>query len=151
MVGVADFTVDSLFDLIRGAAPYSELTRPIFQAVLDMLSGRYPSDDFSELRPRLTWDRLTGTLTARRAPNVWPFSTVVPFRSVDCMAFSSQAMTKGVVAVWVNLMKRWFSNRASARFSTGRIILARRRYHPRSRARDPRPGRTRKNAFLARR
>ena len=66
MVGVADFTVDAIFDLIRGAAPYSELTRPIFEAVLDMLSGRYPSDDFSELRPRLTWDRLTSTLTARK-------------------------------------------------------------------------------------
>ncbi|MPZ52928.1 MAG: DEAD/DEAH box helicase [Acidimicrobiia bacterium] len=60
-----DRGVDGLYDLIRGAAPYSELSRPVFEATLDMLAGRYPSDLFSELRPRLVWDRVDGTLTAR--------------------------------------------------------------------------------------
>src|SRR4029078_7668375 len=59
------WSVDALFDTIRRAAPFAELSRTIFEGVLDMLSGRYPSDEFAELRPRVTWDRLKGTLTAR--------------------------------------------------------------------------------------
>ena len=42
---------------VRGAAPFAELTARVFDGVLDMLSGRYPSDEFAELRPRITWDR----------------------------------------------------------------------------------------------
>jgi ATP-dependent Lhr-like helicase len=57
--------VDALFDLVRRAAPFAELPRSAFEGVLDMLSGRYPSDEFAELKPRLTWDRLRGTLRAR--------------------------------------------------------------------------------------
>jgi ATP-dependent Lhr-like helicase len=59
-------SVSELFDLVRGAAPYAELKRDQLQAVLDMLSGRYPSDEFSELRPRLTWHRETDRLAARK-------------------------------------------------------------------------------------
>jgi ATP-dependent helicase Lhr and Lhr-like helicase len=65
MVAMEDWTVDALFATIRRAAPFAELRRSIFDGVLDMLSGRYPSDEFADLRPRLTWDRLTQTLTAR--------------------------------------------------------------------------------------
>jgi ATP-dependent helicase Lhr and Lhr-like helicase len=65
MVSMEPFRVDDLFDLVRRAAPFAGLSRPIFEGVLDMLSGRYPSDEFAELRPRLTWDRIAGTLTAR--------------------------------------------------------------------------------------
>ncbi len=60
-----DIAVDALFDLVRRAAPFAELPRGSFEGVLDMLSGRYPSDEFAELRPRLTWDRNEGTLKAR--------------------------------------------------------------------------------------
>ncbi len=60
-----DRTVDELFELVRRAAPYAELTRPAFEGVLDMLAGRYPSDLFSELRPRVTWDRVDNTVSAR--------------------------------------------------------------------------------------
>jgi ATP-dependent helicase Lhr and Lhr-like helicase len=59
-------TVDDLFNRVRCAAPYATLSRGVFEGVLDMLSGRYPSDEFAELRPRLTWDRLGGTLVARQ-------------------------------------------------------------------------------------
>jgi len=45
---------------------FAELSHEAFEGVLDMLSGRYPSDEFAELRPRLTWDRLAGTITARK-------------------------------------------------------------------------------------
>jgi len=65
MVAVEDRHADDLYDLVRHAAPYRDLGRGPYEAVLDMLAGRYPSDDFAELRPRLTWDRVTGTLTAR--------------------------------------------------------------------------------------
>jgi ATP-dependent Lhr-like helicase len=66
MVALDDWSVDDLYATVRRAAPFAELTRPIFEGVLDLLSGRYPADEFAELRPRLTWDRLTGQLTARK-------------------------------------------------------------------------------------
>jgi ATP-dependent Lhr-like helicase len=61
----AEMRVDDLFDLVRRAAPFGGLTRAAFDGVLDLLSGRYPSDEFAELRPRLTWDRVKNTVTAR--------------------------------------------------------------------------------------
>jgi ATP-dependent Lhr-like helicase len=57
--------VDALYDLVRRAAPFGALTRSAFDGVLDLLSGRYPSDEFGELRPRLTWDRIRNIVTAR--------------------------------------------------------------------------------------
>jgi ATP-dependent Lhr-like helicase len=57
--------VDALFELVRHAAPFAGLTRSAFEGVLDLLSGRYPSDEFAELRPRLTWDRVRNVVTAR--------------------------------------------------------------------------------------
>ena len=65
-VAMDEWTVDNLFDLVRAAAPYAALTRAIFESVLDMLSGRYPSDEFAELRPRITWDRVGNKLTTRQ-------------------------------------------------------------------------------------
>ena len=56
---------DELFDLVRRAAPFAELPLGSFEGVLDMLSGRYPSDEFAELRARVTWDRVRGSLRAR--------------------------------------------------------------------------------------
>ena len=65
MTAVDTWRVDDLFALVRRAAPFAELSRTVFEGVLDMLSGRYPSDEFAELKPRLTWDRVAGTLVAR--------------------------------------------------------------------------------------
>src|SRR5439155_1496892 len=47
------------------AYPFADLSRELLENVLDMLAGRYPSDEFAELRPRLNWDRVAGTLQAR--------------------------------------------------------------------------------------
>jgi ATP-dependent Lhr-like helicase len=58
--------VDALYALVRRAAPFAELTRTTLDGVLDMLTGRYPSDEFAELRPRLTWHRSEGLLEARK-------------------------------------------------------------------------------------
>ena len=60
-----EVSVDFLFDLVRRAAPFGGLSRASFEGVLDLLSGRYPSDEFAELRPRLTWDRIRNVVTAR--------------------------------------------------------------------------------------
>ncbi len=62
---VPEVSVDFLFDLVRGAAPFANLSRSAFEGVLDLLSGRYPSDEFADLRPRLTWDRVRNMVTAR--------------------------------------------------------------------------------------
>jgi ATP-dependent Lhr-like helicase len=61
-----EVSVDFLFNLVRRAAPFGSLTRSAFEGVLDLLSGRYPSDEFAELRPRLTWDRIRNVVTARQ-------------------------------------------------------------------------------------
>jgi ATP-dependent Lhr-like helicase len=65
MTSMDEWRVDDLFAVIRRAAPFAELGRAPFEGVLDMLSGRYPSDEFAELRPRVTWDRIGGTVVAR--------------------------------------------------------------------------------------
>ena len=65
MASTDTWNTDDLFATIRCAAPFAELGAGAFDGVLDMLSGRYPSDEFAELRPRVTWDRVRGTVTAR--------------------------------------------------------------------------------------
>lgn len=60
-----EVTASDLYDVVRRATPYRDLSLKIFEETLDMLAGRYPSDLFAELRPRINWDRATGELTAR--------------------------------------------------------------------------------------
>ncbi|GAA4478970.1 ATP-dependent helicase [Microbacterium panaciterrae] len=57
--------VEQWFDTVRRSAPFAALPRSAYEATLDLLAGRYPSDEFAELRPRLVWDRDAGTLTGR--------------------------------------------------------------------------------------
>src|SRR5450631_2758623 len=65
MCAMDDWPADDLEALVRRSAPFASLPRSILESVLDMLSGRYPSDEFAELRPRLVWDRMTGILSGR--------------------------------------------------------------------------------------
>ena len=58
--------VDDVLALVKRAHPFRDLPQSSFEAVLDLLDGRYPSAEFSELRPRLVWDRVAGTLRARK-------------------------------------------------------------------------------------
>lgn len=60
-----DTTVESVAAMVRRCAAYSDLSDDVLNSVLDLLSGRYPSEEFSELRPRIVWDRIAGTLRAR--------------------------------------------------------------------------------------
>lgn len=57
--------VESWFEALRHTAPFATLPRSAFEATLDLLSGKYPSDEFAELRPRVIWDRDAGTLEGR--------------------------------------------------------------------------------------
>src|SRR6185312_4068814 len=57
-----DWTVDELYELSTRAYPYRDLSRAQFEGVLDMLAGRYPSEEFAELRPRIVWDRTAGVV-----------------------------------------------------------------------------------------
>ena len=65
MTALDDWPVDELERTVRKAAPFGGLTRPVLEAVLDMLAGRYPSEEFAGLRPRIVWDRVTGVIRAR--------------------------------------------------------------------------------------
>jgi ATP-dependent helicase Lhr and Lhr-like helicase len=61
-----EWRVPELHDLARRAYPFAELSRELLDSVLDMLDGRYPSEEFAELRPRIVWDRVQDTIRARR-------------------------------------------------------------------------------------
>ncbi|NBM14105.1 ATP-dependent helicase [Streptomyces sp. GC420] len=65
MVALDSWQVDDLLAVVRRAGPFASLPESAFTAVLDMLAGRYPSDAFAELRPRVVWDRVAGTVTGR--------------------------------------------------------------------------------------
>ncbi|HET7387561.1 MAG TPA: DEAD/DEAH box helicase [Nocardioidaceae bacterium] len=62
---VEAWDADRLYAVVRRAASFTTLPRSAYDATLDLLSGRYPSDEFAELRPRIVWDRVAGTLTGR--------------------------------------------------------------------------------------
>ncbi|MDJ0925621.1 MAG: DEAD/DEAH box helicase [Acidimicrobiia bacterium] len=65
MTASGEIDVDEAFSLVRRALPFRDLTRTAYEGVLDMLAGRYPSDEFAELRPRIVWDRVENTISPR--------------------------------------------------------------------------------------
>ncbi|MFD7921520.1 ATP-dependent helicase [Streptomyces sp. NPDC059740] len=65
MTAMDTWDVEELLALVRRAAPFASLPESAYTGVLDMLAGRYPSDAFAELRPRIVWDRVAGTVTGR--------------------------------------------------------------------------------------
>ncbi len=60
-----EIAIDDLHSLVKRAYPFKDLSRAQLENVLDMLAGRYPSDEFAELRPRIVWDRSAGVIRAR--------------------------------------------------------------------------------------
>ncbi len=66
MAALDKWDTNEAYDLVRRTTPFAELSREQFDNVLDMLDGRYPSDRFAELRPRLVWDRTGGTIEGRK-------------------------------------------------------------------------------------
>ena len=65
MAALDDWAVDDLEAVVRRSAPFATLTRPVLEAVLDMLAGRYPGEEFAGLRPRVVWDRVAGVIHGR--------------------------------------------------------------------------------------
>ncbi len=65
IAATGEIGIEELWARVRRAAPFADLPRSSFEGVLDMLSGRYPSDEFAELKPRITWDRVGGRIRAR--------------------------------------------------------------------------------------
>src|SRR5258708_39433722 len=84
MAACEALSVPELAAVSAGAYPFSEGPEQVLHGVLDMLSGRYPSDEFAELRPRLTWDRLSDTLTARAGAQMVAVTSggAIPHRGV---------------------------------------------------------------------
>ncbi len=66
MVADSEWTVDDVFDVVTATEPFSDLGREQLENVLDMLDGRYPSERFAELRPRIVWERSAGTVRGRK-------------------------------------------------------------------------------------
>ncbi|MCS0498601.1 ATP-dependent helicase [Protaetiibacter mangrovi] len=64
-VALEGLDVEEWFETVRRSAPFATLPRSAYEATLDLLAGRYPSDEFAELRPRIVWDRVAGTITGR--------------------------------------------------------------------------------------
>ena len=65
MNALDEWKLDDLADVVRSSAPFAELSDEVLASVLDLLSGRYPSEEFAELRPRLVWDRVQGMVRGR--------------------------------------------------------------------------------------
>ncbi len=132
MVSVDEWDVD---DLLRrscaGPRPSPRSPARRFESVLDMLAGRYPSDEFAELRPRLVWDRVGGTLTGR------------PGAQRLAVTSGGTIPDRGLFGVFLVGEKQ--SPRRRARRGDGLRVAGRRRVHPRldvlaDRGHHPRPG-----------
>ena len=108
-----EIAVDDLHGLVRGAYPFADLTREQLENVLDMLAGRYPSDEFAELRPRIVWDRTAGSSAAARAPAASPSRT----RGRSPTGASTASSRWRAAAVWASSTRRWCTRRARARRS----------------------------------
>src|SRR3989441_826149 len=99
MAAMDDWAVDDLERVIRRAAPFAELPRSAFEGVLDMLSGRYPSDEFAELRPRVVWDRTAGVVRSREGAKVVAISNggTIPDRGLYGVFLAGAEKGKGRV------------------------------------------------------
>jgi len=65
MCALDEWALEDLVGVVRAAAPFAELSDEVLASVLDLLGGRYPSEEFAELRPRIVWDRVEGTVRGR--------------------------------------------------------------------------------------
>jgi ATP-dependent Lhr-like helicase len=126
------WSVDDLYRTVRSAAPFAELSRPIFDGVLDMLSGRYPSDEFAELRPRVTWDCVNGFVMARQGAKRVAIANAgtIPDRGLYGVFLTGADKDARASA---SSMKVWSSRRGRVRRFCSAPRLAHRSNHARSR------------------
>jgi ATP-dependent Lhr-like helicase len=91
------WTVDDLLRTVTRATPYETLSREVLEGVLNMLAGAYPSDEFAELKPRLTWDRVTDVVEGRRDARVVAITSggTIPDRGLFGVFMVGEAGTPG--------------------------------------------------------
>src|SRR5829696_5888576 len=91
------WTVADLLELVTRAAPFETLSREALEAVLGMLAGAYPSDEFAELKARLTWDRVTDVVEGRRDARVVAVTSggTIPDRGLFGVFLAGEAGTPG--------------------------------------------------------
>ncbi len=111
------WTVDALHALVTRAEPFRDLSRQQLEGVLDMLSGRYPSDEFAELKPRVVWDRTTDTIQSRNDARVVAIVSAARSRTAACSASSWPATRAGRAIASGSWTRRWSTRAASARSS----------------------------------
>ena len=135
MVAMDPWPVDDLLTLVRRAAPFASLPQSAYDAVLDMLAGRYPSDAFAELRPRIVWDRVTGELTARPGAQRLAVTSggTIPDRGLFGVFLVGEQPVAGRRARRGDGLRVEARRRLHARLD----VLADRGHHPRSGARLP--------------
>ena len=109
------WTADEVFETVRRAAPYESLTRDAFEAVLGMLAGAYPSDEFAELKARVVWDRETGRVEGRRDARTVAITSggTIPDRGLYPVFLVGEAGTPGGGSA--SSTRRWCTRAASAR------------------------------------
>lgn len=117
MTAMDTWDVEELLAVVRRAAPFAGLPESAFTAVLDMLAGRYPSDAFAELRPRLVWDRVAQTVTGRPGAQRLAVTSggTIPDRGLFGVFLAGGDSGKGVaVDGWESSTRRWSTSPASA-------------------------------------
>jgi ATP-dependent Lhr-like helicase len=113
-----ELDVDDWFDRVRRAAPFAALPRSAFEATLDLLAGRYPSDQFAELRPRIVWDRVAGTLVGRPGAQRLAVTSGGTIPTGGCSASSSSVPTaRAGRHASASSTRRWSTSRGSETFS----------------------------------
>ena len=125
-----EISVDEVHELVRRAYPFTELSRAQLENVLDMLAGRYPSDEFAELRPRIVWDR-TGGHDPR--PNGRSPARRHERRAPSRTAGSSASSSRTAAGASASSTRRWCTRPARGRRSSS----------------APRPGGSRRSRAIA--
>ncbi len=113
MVADEDWTVDELEQVVRSAEPYGELSREQLENVLDMLDGRYPSERFAELRPRVVWDRTAGTVRGRKGARQLAVTNAGTIPDRGCSASTCPTAVGSASST-----RRWSTRREPARSSS---------------------------------
>ncbi|MFL5726965.1 MAG: DEAD/DEAH box helicase [Chloroflexota bacterium] len=91
------WSVDEVLRTVTRATPYETLSREVLEGVLNMLAGAYPSDEFAELKPRITWDRATDVIAGRRDARVVAITSggTIPDRGLFGVFMVGEAGTPG--------------------------------------------------------
>ncbi len=134
MAALDEWDVDEVERLVTASESFRELSREQLENVLDMLDGRYPSDRFAELRPRIVWDRTEGTMHGRKGARRW--SSPTPARSPTA---ASTASTCPTAAGSASSTRRWSTRHAPARPSCSAPPPGGSRTSPATGSSSPRP------------